>query len=132
MKMKKLFKGFILAVPMIFMVGCGTTELSDKYNEQDLKTTSATVIDEINENNYVAVVDRMSEELKASVPEGKLKEVFDPLHQKVGAFKEIKEFAAVEKDGLAITQSAVSYEKGQLIITLNYDENEKLVGIFVK
>ncbi|MGL5802679.1 MAG: DUF3887 domain-containing protein [Cetobacterium sp.] len=130
--MKKLFKGLILVAPILFMVSCGQAQLSDKYNETKLKEISTEIITEINAGDFKAIQEKSSNELKEALSEEKLKEVFEPINEKVGSFKEVEKFIANEKDGIAITKTITKFEKGKAQFTLSYNEDYKLVGLYVK
>lgn len=113
------------------LVGCGATKLSDKYNEETLRTSTEAVIKNMDSGNFQAIEEVMSDKLKEAVPTDKLKAVWESL-PKTGKYEKISKIVFQEKDGYAVVVAIAKFENSNVQYTLSYDKDMKLVGIYIK
>lgn len=130
--MKKLLSIFMVLFCGIIIVGCGAQKLSSNYSEEKLKAAAEETINNLNNDKYDEIVNSSSAILKAQLPKDKIKEVWAPLQEHLGSYKEISKISFQEKDGIAIVTAIAEYEEGRVQITLSYDKDMKLVGIYMK
>lgn len=136
--MKKIIKGLLLIIPMMFIVtGCGAgdikeQELSDAFDKEKLKVASEKVIENINSGDYDKVFEVESDQMKDIFPVEKIKETFDPLKKKLGGFESFEDVKMVEKEGLAVVVTYVKYKNAKVQYQQSYTTEMKLDGIYIK
>lgn len=129
--MKKIFSFIAVVICVGILVGCGATKLSDKYNEETLRTSTEAVIKNMDSGNFQAIEEVMSDKLKEAVPTDKLKAVWESL-PKTGKYEKISKIVFQEKDGYAVVVAIAKFENSNVQYTLSYDKDMKLVGIYLK
>ncbi|MGL4763081.1 MAG: DUF3887 domain-containing protein [Sarcina sp.] len=131
--MRKLFKGLVLMMPMMFLVACGGAQpLSDKYNEEEVKSLTTEIIIELNEGKFKEVEERLATGGAEKLPESELKKVFEPINTQVGKYKGVSKFVTEEKNGMAFIAAITEFENGKLQFTLSYNEELEITNLFVK
>lgn len=130
--MKKII-GIIAGI--MFMVlalaGCRSSKLGENYSEEELRSAAESVIENTSEENYKAVLEGASDELKAALSEAKLKEVWD-LYGEKGKLEEISKMKFEEKDGYGVVTAIAEYEKKKIQFTLSYNEDMQLSGFWLR
>ncbi|MGL4989542.1 MAG: DUF3887 domain-containing protein [Sarcina sp.] len=130
--MKKLIKGLMVCLPILFLVGCGGNSLSEKFDEEKLNIENKNVIEWLAEGQFEKVYEIEDTTMQASLDEDKLAEVFEPINQTVGTYKDIEKTVMKEKDGSVTGVSIANYENGKLQFTINFNEEMKIGGLYVK
>lgn len=131
--MKKLIKGILLVIPMMLLVACGgDAKLSEKFNEEEVKSAAQTVITSLDANDFEKVYEISNDKLKEVLNEEKLKETFEPINEKIGAYKETTKTALKGGEGIATVVAIAQYENGKVQYTISFDEEMKLSGLYVK
>lgn len=121
----------LIAIMLALMVGCGSSKLSDSYSEDELRVASEEVIANMNQENYVAVLEGGSNELKGALDAQKLEEAWD-MYSDRGEFEEISKMSFVEKDGYGLVVAIAEYENKKIQFTLSYNPEMELSGFWVK
>lgn len=129
--MKKIFSLIAIVICVGILVGCGATKLSDKYSEETLKSSTETVIKNMDSGNFKEIENMMADKLKEAVPTDKLKAVWESL-PKTGKYEKISKIVFQEKDGYAVVVAIAKFENSNVQYTLSYDTDMKLVGIYLK
>ena len=78
--MKKIGKFLMMMLCLSLLTGCGAASLSDKYDEEKLKSSVEEIIIDFNEGKYEDIVSMGSDELKKALTAEKLKEVWQEIN----------------------------------------------------
>lgn len=130
--MKKIGKFLLMILCLSLLTGCGAASLSDKYDEEKLKSSVEVIITDFNEGKYAEVVAMGSSELKEGLTADKLKEVWEGINGSLGEYEEISKVAFTEKDGNAIVVAIAKYTKNKVQFTVTFNESMELIGIYLK
>ena len=130
--MKKIMKIMILVLSFTFFVGCGAAKLSDKFNEDTLKSESESIIESFNNEQYEDIINKGDDNLKSQLTADQLKEVWDQVSEKIGDYQGISKIAFKEKEGIASVVVLAKYENSKAQFTMSFNEDMQLVGIFLK
>ena len=130
----------ILAAAAFSLAGCAgaASKLSDKFDEETVKSEAMKSIEYFNERDYESIREMGSEELKDAITAESFAEQCDPLLDKCGAFKEIKKTVVVgntdKKTGAEYAGVVMVgvYEDGKIQFTIGFDEEMKLVQFLIK
>lgn len=129
--MKKIYKIFLVILGLMFITGCGASKLSDKYDEEKLKTSAEEIIINLDNEKYDDIIAIMDGTLKEQLPKEKLEEAWSNF-KKLGSYKSISKIVCREKDGYAVVVAIVEYEEGKIQFTLAYNEDMELSGFYLK
>ncbi|WP_373600473.1 DUF3887 domain-containing protein [Paraclostridium bifermentans] len=130
--MKKIKILLMVLLVGVILVGCSSSKLSDAYNEDELKKDAQGIVSMICNEEYDKVIDQMSDNIKGKISAEQLKEVWQPIKEKVGSFKSIEKEGVIGKDGLAIVVEVAEFENGKAQFTITYNEDMKLEGLYIK
>lgn len=130
--MKKFMKVILTVLCAAILVGCGADKLSDKYSEDTLKKEVEGIIDSFNNEKYEEVILKGDENLQSQLTSDKLKEVWESVSPRLGEYKELSKIAFQEKDEAAIVVAIAKYEKSKVQFTMSFNEDMKLIGIYMK
>lgn len=114
---------------VMFLAACGSNvddATSDKYI-----SLAKDVVTSLNEGEYEEVHDQLSEEMKVGLPLEGLKEskaIFD----QSGDFEKINKSSVEEKDDIYVVVLAANYSKENRIFTISFNEQEEIVGLYIK
>ena len=135
---KKVIAGIVCVIVMIGLAGCGIPQLSDSFDEKQVKTTAETVIETVNSGDYDAVVDMVREEYQDQITADVLEDAYAEKMDELGEFDSFKTEAvtgASDKnfDGeLAMAVVVCTYENGSATFTLFFDTDYAITGIYMK
>ncbi len=132
MKMKKFIKSLVIMLCLFMFTGCSAGELSDAYNEDEVKAAAEDVINKLNDKNYSGILESGSEELKNSLPDNKLQEAWDGFSKNIGDFDSISKLTLAEKHGYAVAIVNTKYANKKVTFTLSFNKDMKLSGIYMK
>lgn len=135
--MRKLVKLMAAGMVIAMLAGCGiSTELSERFDEAEVKSSAENVIDSLNNGDYDGVVETFSEDMKTALPADKLEESVSPTLEKAGAFQEYKSESVIgqKKDDvdMAVAVMVVTYEEQNLTYTVSFNTDMEVIGLFVK
>lgn len=125
----------------VLFVGCGnsqfkTEDLTESQSKEYLEKTKS-IIEEFTENGFQNLRVQMNEEMNKAITDESEEQILKMLEDK-GAFVEYKEGKALKyfdkKTGTSFihSQQKVKYEKSDFLFTVNYSEDGKLAGFFIK
>lgn len=137
--MKKIFS-ILLTLVLIFTLfaGCSSPKLSDKFDEDNIKTTAENSIKLLNEGDYEKFcTDLPREDLKTSFTVDVMKNAIAQVMPNAGAFVEFSSESVVgqkDKDGneSAVAVIVAKYENQKVTYTISFDEEMKLIGFYLK
>ncbi|MFL0249389.1 DUF3887 domain-containing protein [Clostridium neuense] len=133
--MKKLFKFLAIALCIMMLGGCGAAKLSSNYSEAKLKAATEKVIDNLNNGKYDDIAGEMDEKVKAKMSaasiSSSIKKAWTNLGS-IGKYHSISKIVFQEKDGIAIVVAVAKYDNRNVQLTLSYNKNMKLEGIYIK
>lgn len=140
---KMIVKMTVLAVVIFLnmgLMGCQSkdTELSDKFDEETVKSEAMKSIELFNKKDYDGIIEMGIEEFKEKLSAEDFAKQCDPILDKRGEFKEIQKTVIVgSKDKESGAEYAVivlvaAYEEGKIQFTIGFDEDMKLIQFFVK
>ncbi|MPW24438.1 DUF3887 domain-containing protein [Alkalibaculum sp. M08DMB] len=128
--MKNLSVILILSIIM-FLGGCGSSQLSDKYSEQVLKESTEEIISYLNNENFEAIVDRTQENLKNQLTVEVLQEAWSNFDD-IGEYDSISKMVFQEKDNIATVIALAKYSNRDIQYTISYNTEMELVGFYLK
>ena len=127
--MKKILCLFVL---VLGVVGCSNSVLSDDYDEATLKSSAQKVLEQLNAGEYQAITDSVSLDLQNDLSADVIKQALIPLYEKLGTFDAISNYIISGKEEYAVVVVLAKYEKGTLQLTLSYNPQMELVGLYMK
>ena len=130
--MKKYIKVILIVLCFTVLTGCGIGKLSDKYSEDTLKKEVEGIIDNFNNGQYEDIIAKGDEVLQSKLRSDQLKDVWEGISPKLGSYEEISKIAFQEKDGIAVVVAIARYENSKVQFTMSFNEDMKLVGIYIK
>ena len=130
--MKKIISGLLLVFAIMDLVGCNANELSDKYDKDKLRSKAEEIVNDINDNNYQAIIDSGNEDIKSGLSADDLKAAWEKRNGNIGAYKDISTVVYQEKKGIAVVVLIAEYENDKIQFTLSFNENMELAGIYIK
>lgn len=135
--MKKI-KFVWLILGLVMLTACGSQgEKLDAKVEEEYINMSKEIITSINESGLKFIEDKYSDEMKTAMTDESIKQVEDMIAEK-GKFVEFGKGAAAnytdEKTNKTyiVSQLEAKYENGKFIYTINYDQDGKVSGFFLK
>ena len=134
--MKKLLT-ILLSILMVLGLTSCAKKLPEQYDEETLLNTALQTIELANAYDYEAIASMVREDLYTDTLVDQIEEGWGPMLEKAGAYKKHTQYqttASTGKDGYeyAVIAVACEYENDTLIYTLSYDEDYKLVSLYMK
>jgi hypothetical protein len=137
--MKKLIiVSLIIALATAMLGGCSSTKLSDAFNKDTVETTAKKVVDNLNAGSYDSVCTMFRDDLKTQLTADALKSAVDKTYGKAGAFVKYKNVSIIgqkesgTKNDAAVAVVIAKYEKKNVIFTISFDKDMKLIGLYMK
>lgn len=127
--MKKILCLFLL---VLGLVGCSNSALSDDYDEATLKSSAQKVVQELNAGNYQEIVDLVQPDLQEQLSAEVIEQAWTSLEGKLGTFDSISTYIVSQKGEYAVVVVLAKYEKATLQLTLSYNVDMELVGLYMK
>lgn len=143
-KMRRVTKILSILAAAVFLAaaltGCQSagTELSDKFDEETIKSEAMKAIELFNDRDYEGICDMGTQEFKDLLTYEEYKEQCDPFLDKCGEFKEISKTVVMgskdKKTGAEYGGAVMvgTYEDGKIQFTIGFDEDMKLVQFLIK
>ena len=82
--MKKIKLFLMVALGCAMLVGCSSKKLSEDFNEEELKTTTESVIQMLCNEEYDKIKEMSSQEFIDAGVADKIKEVWEPMAKDLG------------------------------------------------
>lgn len=128
--MRKILITVLAAVLIFMLVACGGNKVDDETAEIYISKAEE-IIGLLSENNYETVHAMFSDEMKLGLPVKDMEEL-TPVIEESGSFESIDKTSVEEDDGLYITVIVAKYSNKNRIFTITFNENEEVVGLFIK
>lgn len=121
----------VLGIIMVFgLAACGGNKVdettTEKYREQAEK-----VVTLLNEGNYSEIHTMFDEKMTTGLPLEKMNEL-TPLIEESGTFEKVDKFSVEEKDGFYVSVLVAKYSETKRVYTISFNEDEEVVGLFIK
>ena len=130
--MKKIKLFLIVALGCIMLVGCSSNNLSDDFNEEELKSTTEDVIKMLCNGEYDKIKEMSGQELIDAGVTDKIKEVWEPIANDLGEFDSYDKEAVVGNGDQATVVIISKFENGNVKFTISYNKDMKLTGFYIK
>lgn len=140
LRKKKGMIGKIVGLCMlVFLVtGCGAQSLSDKFDEETVKTEAKKAVGYFNEHDYQGILDMSSTEFQEAITAEEFVTQCEPYHEKCGAYQEIEKTIVFGSSNKSAGQEYAGvimvgrYADGTIQFTIGFDEEMKLVQFIIK
>lgn len=127
------FKVILITALLGFvMIGCSDKSISEAYDEENLKSDALEVINMLCEGKYSEIVNDMSITMQEEIDDKKLEDVWEPIEDKLGEFKDVSKEVITEKDGLAVVVLVGDFENGKAQFTITFNKDGVLEGLYIK
>ena len=127
--MKKILSVLLGALVALMLVGCGSNvddATADKYIEQ-----AKAVVENLNNENYEDIQAQFDAKMKANLTTEQMAELA-PIIEASGQFQEFDKQSVEEKDGYYTTILVAKYSEENRIYTISFNEQDEIVGLFIK
>jgi len=128
--MRKKLVVFISIAFIVMLAACGGEKVDDETATKYISKAEE-IIHLLNDEDYGAVVDEFADDFKDDSTEGQLREI-QPLIEDSGEFKEVKKSSVEKSDGFFVTVIAGKYSEDDRIFTISFNDDDEVVGLFVK
>ena len=128
--MRKKLVVFISIAFIVMLAACGGEKVDDETATKYINKAEE-IIHLLNDDDYGAVVDEFSDDLKAELTEDQLREI-EPVIQDSGEYEEVKKSSVEKSEGVFVTVIAAKYSKDDRIFTISFNDADEVVGLFVK
>lgn len=129
MGMKKII---IAALAVLILFGCSQA-LDESFNEEELLQESTLVVEHLSEGDYEEITETVSKELQTALSKEVLESAWAPLGEKLGNYKGVSKTKVIgNKDKSATVILLADYEKGKMQLTVTYNEEMEIIGLYVK
>lgn len=128
--MKKLYRILVLVLVVFILGGCGSPKLSKDFSKKKLKSAVVTIIDELNNEKFEDIIKSGDNQIQ-KVDADKIKDAWTQLGT-LGNYDSISKIIYQEKDNIAVVIAIVKYEKNSIQLTLSFNKDMKLAGIYMK
>lgn len=135
--MKKVFLAVLVFMAAAVFAGCKSgSNLSDPFNEADVKAKAQEAIDMFNEKDYQGIIDMGNDDLKAALTVDKFSQSGDPVLEQLGDFDSMEKFVIAgqqgnDKKNYAAVVAIGKYANAKLQFTLAFDESMKLAQFYI-
>lgn len=137
--MKKLLsKLSILLLIIITFTACSTKSLPEKFDKEKVKASAENVITLFSNEEFEKITnDFTREDLKTGLSPDVLKNAKEQVMPNAGSFVEFKMSSFVaqkDKSGTDFVSAviAVKYQNQTVTYTISFDENNKIIGFYLK
>jgi hypothetical protein len=122
---------------LLLMTGCSSLPLADGFDEDTIKDTTYRVIELLNQYDYDAVGEMVSEKWRSELNAETMKQYLDPILKSNGKVEEIAStsvYATQDPDtdefyGSITVQ--VKHEKKRLTYEVSYNKAMQIVGLYI-
>jgi len=99
-------------------------------SEDECVELSKKVLNHLVAGEYEEASSHFDEQVKASLNTEQLKQVWEGLTQRIGAFQESKGITTEEAQGYLVVTNDLEFEKSTIGLRLAYNENNQVSGFF--
>ncbi len=123
----------ICMAALIGLLGCGAAPANTAPpSPETAGAEGKTVAEKMATGGYAYIVDKMQPELKKTLKTNVLEAAWQAEAAGLGAYVETGESTTSESDGLAVVQTTVKLEKGEMLVTTSFDGDMKIAGLYIK
>lgn len=91
------------------------------------------MLENLSEGKYEQITETVSQDLQTALSEEILESAWAPLGEKLGTYKRVTKTKVVgNKDKSATVILLADYEKGKMQLTVTYNEQMEIIGLYVK
>lgn len=136
--MKKFFSLSLALLMLLSLAACGSSGLSEEYNEAEVLARAEELVLLINTLDYEAVCGQLREDLSGAISPEELENAWGESLEKAGAFVEFKSAAAASQESkstgenYAVAVLVCKYENASLTYTISMDMELNIVGMYMK
>lgn len=130
--MKKTICVLMAAFMLMLLAACGSAKLPEGVTEDDVTTAAKNTVDYLNAKDYDSLVATMDDEMQEALPSDKLAEAWEPFYGTLGEFDSITKTTVGAQKGYAVAVVSAKYKNKTATLTLSYDSEMKLAGMFFK
>ena len=129
--MKKVIAA-ICIIGMIFgLTACGS-KLNSAFDEEKLKSSAEEVLKNLNDKDYDKITAKVVEGTKDKLSPEVLKNAWEPIFEKLGDYDSIAKEAVSGKDNSASVVIVAKYENSKMQLSVNYNTDMEIIGLFIK
>ena len=131
----KFILWFILCLTLL--TGCGSSELSDDFNEEEVKQAAGDVIEILNNKDTKSLLEISTVQVKEAFTDEVLEQIYEAIDEG-GDFKEVKAISVAStadkstKEEFAVAVVKAEYEIKTFTYTISFTKQMKLAGLFYK
>lgn len=129
-----MMKRILLVVSLVLMLvglsACGGAKVDDVTVEK-YQAVAEEVVFLLNKGDYAEVHTMFDEQMKEGLPVESMGQL-TPLIEEAGSFEQVDKFSIEEKDGIYVTVLVAKYNEKKRIYTISFNEDEEVVGLFMK
>lgn len=123
----------LLMVAMLMIVGlaaCGGSKVDDATTEK-YRAKAEQVVSLLSAGDYAELHTMFGAQMKEGLPVEQMDEL-TPLIEEAGTFEKVDKFSIEEKDGFYVTVLVAKYSEKKRVYTISFNEDEEVVGLFIK
>src|SRR5690606_35770944 len=124
----KVYHTLILLCIVFFSFSSAVAQAN--ASEDECVELSKKVLNHLLAAEYEEVTSLFDEQVKASLNTAQLKQVWEGLTQRVGAFQESKGITTEEIQGYLVVINNLEFEESAIGLKLAYNENNQISGFF--
>ena len=129
--MKKVIAA-ICIIGMIFgLTACGS-KLNSAFDEEKLKSSAEEVLKNLNDKDYDKITAKVVEGTKDKLSPEVLKNAWEPISEKLGNYDSIAKEVVTGKDNSASVVIVAKYENSKMQLSVNYNTDMEIIGLFIK
>lgn len=137
MKRKSVLLILLILSLVMMLPGCSENvslqELDLTFDEELLKREAEQVADDWNHQNFEAITCQSDDSIKDNLTPELLKQGYDQISEKIGAFKKIEKTKIVAREnGQATVTIVAEYEKSKIQHRVTYNTNMKITGYWIR
>ncbi len=139
--MKNLKRNFSLMLCLIFcftfLTGCGSSKLSDDFDQDEIEKLAKDVISYINNKDSESILEMTTVEMGKALTPDVLEEIYAAIGEG-GEFVEIQDISVggqkdkSSEEEFAIAVAKTKYQHKNFIYTITFSKQMKLAGLYYK
>lgn len=138
--MKKLILIALTLMTAFTLTACAGKELPEDFNEEKMEEISIKIIEEVNQGNFDGLYSEYaSDKMKTEESEENIKDAIKKVSEKKGIYHRFERLKFMNgknpekgKERLVVAIVNFKHENKDVLYTLSYDNEDKLVGFYLK
>lgn len=139
LSVRKILCLIMLSCMILQLTSCASTRLAEGYDEEVIKETAEAVINEVQLNGAKQVLtERMREDCLENIELDDMEYTVIDLARGKGAFLMYSQESVIGRyhedyqEDFAVCLVTATYEKGEIVYTITFDKDMKVVGFYAK